>query len=104
MSARDAVVVFRRDQQQAVGADDLAFERLHGGGNAALLLHITVVQRHAVQRDHLDLHAFGRDLLRGARQGGVEGTCAQAARQCKDAGHAVRKRKKRVGERPKRAF
>ena len=87
--AGDAVVVFRRGQQQPVGGRKLLLQALDRWRQARLRLFVGIVERHVADVADFDRDAGGRQLDRGAQEAGIEGRPAQAAGKTEDRRHAV---------------
>ena len=86
--AGNAVVIFGRHQQHAIGGGDRLLERGHRLRDA-FRLHVAVIERDAVQRARLQRHAIRYQLRRRAQQRGVVRAVPQAARDAEHSDHAA---------------
>src|SRR5439155_10753994 len=80
----NAVVVFRRRDQQGIGRPDRLFEDRHGV-RFPLGLDITVVERDSGQVENLDRHVWGRQFLRRADEGAIKRFLTKAPGKPEDA-------------------
>ncbi|MNS80771.1 hypothetical protein D3C72_1144650 [compost metagenome] len=83
----DAIVVFRRGQNQAIARHDLFAQRHHGGRQALTRLQIRIVKRNAMQGGDIKPDLRARLSLRRPQQCGVVRLCPQAAGNSQDLDH-----------------
>ena len=92
-SAGDRIVIFRADEDHAIGGTHRIGELLHRGREAGRILHIGVIEREFRERRRFrDLQARRRVALQQVHDHAVVGALAQAAANADDveclAGHS----------------